>query len=300
MSNTSIVIWTTFLGLLWFILSVLSTPECPYENVSIATLSNPLTSCNAYAIFYKLRAYLGAGVAIFFVITNFYYLSVEGTRTKKTVNGLLRHFIKENLDGDIGSNRITVFETATCRGSIFYFFRATFMNARYFINRGCLKYRLSCCPIWGRRYLVVYARVGNPNHNKRSTIYKVPNNDSEINGIVPLTAYKGVISNVHTPKLTAEDISKYNKITDIKSHKLKKDVIEYMRKGAVNDFGRLKMIRRFSRNMWACPLFVNADKGVSHVIVFDSDLDEHLFERENFLGKINDLSKNIHILLSYK
>lgn len=300
MSNTGIIIWTTILGLLWFVLSIIPAPPCPYENLSFSQFFDPLTLCHAHAILFKYRAYPGIFLTLIFISINFYYLSVEGTKTKKTVNDFLRLFIQENLDGDIGINRITVFEATSCRGALFYFIRSTFMNLGHFINRKCLIYRLKCCPIMNQRYLVVYARVGNPNPNTRSTIYKIPTNNSEINGIVPLAAYNGGIVSVHTPKLDAEEIVEFKKITDINSRKLKKSVEKYMEKGAIKDFGRLKMIRRFSRNIWASTLFINANKGVSHVIVFDSNLDEPLFERENFLGKINDLSKNIHILLNNK
>ncbi|MEN6384279.1 MAG: hypothetical protein ABFD79_03685 [Phycisphaerales bacterium] len=212
---------------------------------------------------------------------------------KRRIKRLLKIAMDSCFSGDFTSFRITLYIKKNYFTAIIRFLRHSICNLN--CHRHWRLYHWKQIPRnpFGK-YLVFYARSGKPNSNGTSTIFRLiqeNNNKKKTNGIVEECAYEEKEIVVHDlPNLRFDEIEDYNTIKDISNKILKQKVSEYMRKGFVSSFHKLKCIHRYPNQLFAIPVTSERkNHEICGVLVVDSISAQNIETNRNQLTLINKI-----------
>jgi hypothetical protein len=216
---------------------------------------------------------------------------------RKVPQAVISNQLQDIMDDCIGDKRaqvrITVFRKAKWHEAFWYYIKnasiekilRTLPPKSYFSTLKTFLYPLSY-------YLIIFARIGGPNELIHSTIFRITNNDEEVEGVVGLawantTPVKRVLPNIRE----IQNLKKIKKLDDITIPTEKDNVDEYMKKGNMG-LSKLKSLHRWSVSFWACLLRGPGNKRWGVIIIDSSEKDiiekaETTKELKKYVDKID-------------
>jgi hypothetical protein len=245
---------------------------------------------NEYLYRNKLAIAFGLFLIITLIIISSYL--TQRSKLKKQLEGMLDHFIKVNSKALYTNTRITIFKN---RNGVACCFSMIFMKIKH--GKDLKKWPW---PHLNRRYLWIYARIGQPNEDSSVTHFLMPKHENEIQGIVAQAAYsKGKICSRFTEIPSKEDIDDISELISSKSNKyLPEKIKKYMKESYINDPKILTYMNRIAKEIWACTLRRKSDDYIWGVIAFDSDDDNKArFSTQKGENELANNTKIINILI---
>jgi hypothetical protein len=107
-------------------------------------------------------------------------------------------------------------------------------------------------PVPFYNYLIIFARIGTPSQSVHSTIFRVADDYEKVEGVVGLAWKSKNPVKIILPDIgSIKNLKKYRKLEDIQEPTEKSSIEEYMQKGNIDTYRKLKSIHRYSVSFWA-------------------------------------------------
>lgn len=224
---------------------------------------------NLYPFFFKYRIQIGTAATIFviiaFVVTGF--LSAYRKR-RSLFNRIFTQIFEEKLHSNYEGYRLTLFYPRGWLRMIFLWVRRTFLNGFTHLKKGCFWVHFLDFPVPWKKYMAIEYRMGHPHETNSTTYFKIPNSEDEFDGFASYVWYRKTSDNVTLPDISDISIRSLKNLDDISGQR-KKKIIEYMKKGKVKNFNKLRMIHRLPIHLWGSPL-VAKSQDIGAVLILDS------------------------------
>ena len=234
----------------------------------------------------KIKVGIILGISSIVLQAIILYIPISIKR-KRFIKATLTHIINQYLNGDITNNRITIYVAQ--RGYKMYgkyLWRCFVLNIRKHSQRKLLWVYIKNLPKPHRKYLIFSGRTGRPHENGTSTFFLIPESIEEVSGVAAYAFYERKPHFAELPDISSIDFSSVQKIDQLMDENHRDIIEEYMDKGKINSFEKLRMFHRYPQHLFATPIHDRNNEPFG-VIVFDS------YEKKL------DFNKNLDNLLGY-
>lgn len=193
---------------------------------------------------------------------------------KKLLKAYLRQIIQQQFADDITHFRISIYRIryGLFCGIPYFLKQLRPANLISHKKKGILLYHLLNGPYNPiRQYAILYVRCGKPYPDGTCTFFTLAKENSDIDGFASHVLYEQKPLESELPDISGINLIDKYTLDSFKNRTEKHRITEYMAKGYISSFNKLKSIHRYCRVMWGTPISGSNEESWG-VFIIDSTL----------------------------
>lgn len=189
---------------------------------------------------------------------------------QKLITRILNEIVTRVFDNRRGHHRITVFKRTTWAVAMMSYCYNNFLRHPWdLVKKNEFRRRCNGIPSFAEDHPIIYCRYGQPGETLRTTLFKVPDKEEDVDGIVSSVWFNSLPEKYTLPALDGIDFDSTESLQSL-SGPDQKLVRKYMEEGHIRNFETLKRMNRRSQNFYASPI-LDADQEMWGVVIIESN-----------------------------